>query len=194
LDTARLGRGEIIAAVSAVILLLVMFIFDWFSIDLGDDPLIGAAVAGADTGANAWVAFSFIDIVLFVTILVAIGFAVMAANAQSHNLPVAGSALVAAFGILSVLLILFRIISPPGAGDIPDGLDISVARDIGVFLGLLAAGGIAYGGYLGMQEEGTSFSAQADNLQNRDTTPPPPSRGGGTPPPPPPPSNQPPAV
>ena len=106
----------------------------------------------------------------------------MAANAQSVNLPVAGSALVAGLGILCVLLILYRIIDPPGEGDIPDGFDISIAREIGVFLGLIAAVGIAYGGYLGMQEEGTSFGDQADRLQNRDAG----TTTGGAPPPPPP--------
>lgn len=187
-----------IAAVSAILLLLIMWIFDWFSVDLGGDELLGTAVAGADLGANAWQAFSFIDIVLFVTSLVAIGLAVMAANAQSHNLPVAGSALVCGLGILSVVLVLFRIISPPGAGDIPDGFDIGISRDIGVFLGLIAAGGIAYGGYLAMQEEGTSFSAQGDRLQNRGAGDPPPPAAGPPPPtpggPPPPGSNPPPAV
>ena len=93
-----------------------MFIFSWFSFGASDDFAAGAGggFADIDVGLNAWESFGFIDIVLFITILVAIGFAVMAANAQSHNLPVAGSALVAGFGILSVLLILFRIISPPG--------------------------------------------------------------------------------
>jgi len=192
-----------IAAVSAAVLLLVMFILDWFAVDLGEDDL-GLGVTAIDTGANAWQAFGFIDIVLFITILVAIGLAVMAANAQSHNLPVAGSALVAGLGLLSVVLILYRIIDPPGADDIPDGFDISISREIGVFLGLIAAAGITYGGFAGMQEEGTSFAAQGDRLQNRgggtppppppDDQPPPAGRGGGAPPPPPRGSQPPPAV
>lgn len=196
MDTSRLGRGEMIAAVSAIVLLLVMFIFDWFAVDFGEDDL-GLGAAAVDTGANAWTAFSFIDIILFITILAAIGLAIMAANAQRPNLPVAGSALVAGLGLLSVLLILFRIISPPGGGDIPDGFDIGVTREIGVFIGLLAAAGIAYGGFQAMREEGTSFSDQGDRLQSRGPgtggtggTPPPPATG--TQPPPPPPPNQPP--
>ena len=39
--------------------------------------------------------------------------------------------------------------------------------EFGVFLGLIAAAGIAYGGWASMQEEGTSFGAQAENLQDR---------------------------
>lgn len=159
-----------IAAVSAVVLLLVMFIFTWFSYEAG------AGGFSAEVGLNAWEAFGFIDIILFITVLVAIGLAVLAANAQSPNLPVAGSALVAGLGLLCVVLVLFRIISPPdfGIGSF-EGVDdtVDIGRGIGVFLGLIAAGGIAYGGYAGMQEEGTSFSAQGDRLGNRGGTPPP---------------------
>ena len=174
MDAGRIGRGEMIAAISAVVLLIVMFIFTWFSVDFGSDSLgLGASV---DTGANAWQAFGFIDLVLFVTILVAIGGAVMSANAQSVNTPVAISAVTCGLGILCVLLILFRIIDPPGSGDIPDGFDIGINRGIGVFLGLIAAGGIAFGGWKAMEEEGTSFGDQAAGV------------GGGTgtsnPPPP----------
>lgn len=200
MDTSRLGRGEMIAAASAIALLLIMFIFSWFGVE--------------GFGANAWESFSFIDIILFITILVAVGLAVMKANSQSPNLPVAGSALVAGLGILSVLLILFRIISPPdfGIGDVAEafgGGEADIGREIGVFLGLLAAAGIAYGGWESMREEGTSFQAQKDRLQSHDTSPgsstgrdvpppPPPATGGTATPPPPPPrdpgSNPPPAV
>ncbi|MCB0875868.1 MAG: hypothetical protein KDB46_06700 [Solirubrobacterales bacterium] len=173
MDTNRLNQGEMIAAVSALLLLIVMFIFTWFSVDLGSNDLLSAA--GVDTGANAWQAFDFIDIVLFVTILVAVGGALMSANAQSVNTPVAISAITTVLGILSVLLILYRIIDPPGSGDIPDGFDISISRGIGVWLGLVLAGGIAYGGWRAMQEEGTSFGDQANRVQG----------GGGAPPPPP---------
>ena len=179
MDTNRLSQGEMIAAISAVLLLLIMFIFDWFGIggDIGDQ----ANAAGFDTGFNAWQSFDFIDIVLFITVLVAVGGALMAANAQSVNSPVAISAITAGLGILSVILILYRIIDPPG-GDVPEGLGVDISRKIGVFLGLIAAGGVAYGGWRAMQEEGTSYGGQADRFQNR-----PPGSGGGAPPPPPPP-------
>lgn len=174
-----------IAAVSAVALLIIMFLFDWFGNDFG--------------GASAWQSFSIIDIILFITVLVAIGSAVMAANAQSVDAPVAISALVAGLGILSVLLILFRIIDPPdfGAGEALDqardqaealGIDSSsipddagIGRKIGVWLGLIAAAGIAYGGFLAMQEEGTSFRDQGDRLQGNDPGGQPPAAGGPPP-------------
>ena len=181
MDTNRLNQGEMIAAVSAIALLLIMFIFKWFGVDVS-----GGFGVSVSASVNAWQAFGFIDIVLFITVLVAVGGAVMTANAQSVNTPVAISAITAALGILSVLLILYRIIDPPGPGGI-SGID--VGRKIGVFLGLIAAGGVAYGGWMAMQAEGTSFSEQGDRLQNRGTggpgAPPPPSSGtgGGAPPP-----------
>ena len=172
MDVNRLGRGEMIAAASALALLLIMFILDWFGIDSTTVSTGVGTIEVEGGGGNAWAVFDFIDIILFLTVLVAIGLALMAANASSPNLPVAGSALVAGLGILCVLLILFRII------DTPYDLD----RKIGVFLGLIAAAGIAYGGFLAMQEEGTSFSEQGDRLQSRGPGDPPPPSAGGTPP------------
>ncbi len=178
MDAGRIGRGEMIAAASAVALLIIMFL-PWFGIggDLGT-ALNQAQDLGfapdVDTSANAWQSFSFIDIVLFVTIIVAIGVAVAAAMARDVALPVAASAITAGLGILSVLLIAFRLIDTP----------YDSSRKFGVFVGLLAAIGIAYGGWRAMQEEGTSFGAQADRLQDRTTT----GSGPGAPPPPPPPS------
>lgn len=162
MDANRLGTGEKIAGISAAILFIDMFLLDWFGFGGRVETVVGSIDVGG--GANAWQAFGFIDIILFLTIGAAIAVAVMAANANDVNLPIAGSALVAGLGILSTVLILYRILDTPFGAD----------RKIGVFIGLLAAAGIAYGGWAAMQEEGTSFSDQAGGLQ-----------GGGDPPPPP---------
>ena len=63
------------------------------------------------------------------------------------------NAAVAVLGGLSVLLILFRIIDPPSFGSF-GGVSVDATLSIGIFLGLIAAAGIAYGGYSAMQEEG----------------------------------------
>jgi hypothetical protein len=62
----------------------------------------------------------------------------------SVSYPVAGSTVSTLFGGLALILIAYRIINPPGSGD--------VDRAIGAWLCLLAAAGITVGGYLGMQE------------------------------------------
>ena len=165
----NLRTGEKIAGASGVALILIMFIFDWFSVE-------AAGGIGPSFGGSAWEVFGGIDIVLFLAALAGIGLAVMSASQSNVNMPVALSAITAGLGGLAALLVLYRIISPPdgGLGDLVD-----VGRSIGVFLGLIAAAGVAYGGWVAMQEEGTSFGDQADRLQG--------GGGGGTPPPPPPP-------
>ncbi len=162
----NLGTGEKIAGASGVALILIMFIFDWFTADVG---------FGVEVGGNAWDTMEIIRFILLLAALAGIALAVMSATQSQVDMPIATSALAAGLGGLAVLLVLFRIISPPdgGAGDL-----IDIGRGIGVFLGLIAAAGVAYGGWAAMQEEGTSFSSQADSLGG----------GGDAPPPPPPPA------
>jgi len=176
-DTNRLRTGELIAGVAGVALLLIMFIFSWY--DVEDIP---------DSGFNAWEAFSFVDIILFITIVVAVGLAVATATATTVSLPVAASALTAGLGILSTLLILFRIIVTPDIEVF--GTDIDLGVQFGAFLGLIAAAAIAYGGWRSMQEEGTTFSGEADRVQDRvgDDTATTTRREPPPPPPPPPPT------
>ena len=129
MDTNRISRGEMIAAVSGIALFLIMFIFSWFGIDAS------AGAFSASAGANAWESFGFIDIILFFTVVVAVVGAALTANATDVNSPVAISAITAGLGILSVVLILFRIISPPdfGVGDLGDlgGIDVGGAPSRG---------------------------------------------------------------
>lgn len=165
MDVNNMNTGEKLAGVAGIALLIVMWLFNWFSADLGG----GGGFVDVDAGLNAWQSFGFIDIVLFLTAVVGIALAVTAGSQTSVDMPVALSAVTAGLGILSVVLIAFRIISPPDFGF---GLDLD--RSIGVFIGLIAAGGVAAGGWLAMQEEGSSFTS-------------PPSGGAAPPPPPPPP-------
>lgn len=178
MEAGRLGRGELIAAVSGAALFIIMFL-PWFGLggELGDafDQAQELGLApDVDTNANAWQAFGFIDIVLFVTVIVAVAFGVAAAMAQNVALPVAASAITSGLGILSLVLIAYRLLDTPSDS----------SRKFGVFLGLIAAAGVAYGGWVGMQEEGTSFGDQVDRAQG----------GGGAEPPPPPPPAAPPTA
>jgi hypothetical protein len=173
MDLTRLTQGEKIAGVSGIALILIMFIFKWFGLKAG---VAGFSVEGS---RNAWGSYGFIDIVLFITVVAAVGLALISASETEVGLPVALSAVVAGLGVLSVVLIVISIISPPdfGAGDI-SGIDHT--RKIGVWLGLIAAIGVAYGGWRAMQEEGTSFGGEADRFRG------PPDEGPGAGPPPPP--------
>ncbi len=51
------------------------------------------------------------------------------------------------------MLIIFRIISIPGPDVDIEGVDFD--RQIGIFLGFLAAAGVTFGGYTAMNERAT---------------------------------------
>ena len=71
-------------------------------------------------------------------------------------MPVAMSAITAGLGGLATL-------TDPLPDHRPARCDAGTwSSTVGVFLGLIAAAGITYGGWMAMQEEGTSFSGQAD--------------------------------
>lgn len=152
MDIGRLGRGEQIAGASALALLIIALFIDWFSIG----PI----------GIGGFEAAGFLrDLVMLLAIVGGLTLAVIAGTQQSVNAPVAPSAVVAGIAILNTLLILIWVISPPGGGT--EGLGIEVGRSLGLFLGLIASAGIAYGAWLTMQDEGTSFGDQADRLRDR---------------------------
>lgn len=153
LDAGRLGRGELIAGISGVLLFIFMF-FSWFGVpgfagDVIDQAQDLGVAIDVDTTANAWQAFDFIDLVLLLAVIISVGFAIMSATGSNENLPVAGGALTAGIGIIATLLVLYRIIDPPS----------DAGREIGVWLGLITSAGIAVGGWISMQEQGGASSS-----------------------------------
>jgi hypothetical protein len=188
MDVNRLSQGEKIAAGSGVLLFIVMF-FSWFGAS-GDVEALGNAV-GVDTSFNAWQSFDFIDLILFVTVVAAVGAAGAKAADARVDFPL--STVVTGLGGLSTLLVLYRVLDPPG----------DASRKFGLFLGLILAAALTYGAWLAMQEEGTSFQDAADRVGGGGSDPGSGAGGGDTyaPPPaddpyaaPPPPSDEPPSA
>lgn len=193
MEADRLSTGEKISAVSAALLFVFMF-FDWFGAEVSSVTGFSGDVPG---GGSAWDALDVIPLFLMLAIVVAIGVAVVRLTDADLEPPISMNAIVAALGGLAVLLILYRIIDPPGGGDF-GGVTVDTTLKLGIFLGLLAAAGIAYGGYSAMREEGATFGDAADRLsgsgggQSAAGGPPPPAAGQQPPPPPPPQSQNPP--
>ncbi|MGN6253631.1 MAG: hypothetical protein ACTHO8_01400 [Solirubrobacterales bacterium] len=160
MDANRLSTGEKIAGAAAILLFIFMF-FDWYSVDVSVSG--GAFVGSASGGGDAWEAFSVIDLILLLTVLVAAVAVTINLTDALIEPPVPMNALVAVLGGVSVLLIVYRIIDTPSAGSFP-GVSVDVSPAVGIFLGLIAAAGIAYGGYRAMQEEGITFGDVGDRL------------------------------
>jgi uncharacterized membrane protein YhaH (DUF805 family) len=197
MEVDKLSTGEKIAGVSGVLLFIFMF-FDWFSVS-ASNGFISVSVGG-----NAWDTLDVIPLILLIAIVAAVGVAVVRLTDAVFEPAISMNAVVSVLGAVSFLLILYRIVSPPDSG--VSGIDVS--PEVGIFLGLIAAAGIAYGGYRAMQEEGVTFGDVGNRLGGGGgghghggpgapggtppqppsaTPPPPPPPPASTPPPPPPP-------
>jgi hypothetical protein len=188
----KLSPGEKIAGGSAILLFIFMF-FDWFGVEVTGVGGFSGSVPGE--GGNAWQALDLIPIILLIAIVAALVMAGLRLADSAYEPAVPMSTIVTVLGVISVLLIVFRIIFPPSFGSF-GGVSVDATLSLGIFLGLIAAGGIAYGGYSTMKEEGITFGDAADRLggggsgpspshQHSSTTPPPPPPPSSSPPPPP---------
>jgi hypothetical protein len=124
----RLRDGEWIAGAGGVALLAAMFLH-WY----GAGPF----------EVTAWQAFDVLDVLLA---LVPLGLVVTQATRSSPSIPVAFSVFTMLAGGLAALLILYRIGNQPGPNDL-------VEVQAGAWLGFVAAGLIAAGGWRSMRVE-----------------------------------------
>jgi hypothetical protein len=189
MDLNRLTQGEKIAGVAAILLFIFMF-FDWYGVSVSGGG-ISASFPGA--GGNAWDTLDVIPIILLLGIIATLAIVALSASESEVELPVHGATIIAAVGAVSVLLILFRIIDTPTFATYA-GVSAEGSVEFGIFLSLIAAAGVAFGGWRAMQEDGVTFGDAADRLSGGGGGggSQPPAGGPPPPPPPPPPSPSPP--
>jgi hypothetical protein len=139
----RLTRGQMIAAVGAVVLLVAMFL-PWIGVSGPSIPAGITVPSGVDTSSseNIWKG-STLDVYLLITVIVAALPALLALtdSAEEFSFVAAATFLL---GVVAVILIAAYL-----TVDFPDGAD----RKIGAFIGAAAAIAIAFGGFRAMQEE-----------------------------------------
>jgi hypothetical protein len=161
-EVSRLRTADRIVAVGAIGLFVFMFFFSWLGASVSGG---GIALPGASLRFNSsftgWEAFTVSRWVWLATILVALGMVALIATQREVNSPVSPSAAVAGLGGLSTLLILYRIVHHPHGGVSNGFVHVSWGIEIGIWLGLVAALAIAYGGYRAMQREGVAPTSDA---------------------------------
>jgi hypothetical protein len=157
LDISRLRRADWIVGGGAVALFIFLFFFKWFGVSSNISTVAGVNVGGS-ASSNGWDTFTNSRWIWLITIIVALGAVVVIAGQRKLESPVQPSVIVAGLGALSTVLILYRIIHHPTANASVGAFHASVGIKIGIWLGLIAAAAITYGGYLKMQDEGTSLS------------------------------------
>jgi hypothetical protein len=157
-DISRLRRSDQIIGVSAILFFVFLFIFKWYGVSSS------SSVSGVSfsSSANGWNTFHNSRWLWIITIIVALGAVAVSAGLLNLKSPVQLGVLVTGLGALSAIFILYRIFDHPSAGASGTiaGVHYSASAGIkiGIWLGLIAAVGLTYGGYLAMQDEGTSLA------------------------------------
>jgi hypothetical protein len=139
--TGRLTRGQMIAAVGGILLLVAMWL-PWVGLS---GPSLPSGVPGAidtSTSENIWKGSS-IDIYLLITGVVAILPALLALTDSAEEFSFVSAATLLLGAVAVILVVAFLTV------DFPDGAD----RKLGAYLGLAGAIVIAVGGFRAMQEE-----------------------------------------
>jgi multisubunit Na+/H+ antiporter MnhF subunit len=163
----RLHRGQLLAMVAALALLLVMAL-DWYTTKAGEQarkdapnvqPQVNQETVPSETSKlntfaetqekTAWQAHAVVDRIILIALLGAIGCAIVAAwlaAAGKKIGPPSPSALASVFGLLACVLIVYRIIQPPG-------LNAVAEVKAGAPLGLLCVGLLAFGARIAVRDE-----------------------------------------
>jgi hypothetical protein len=141
---AALTHGELIAAASALLLLILMSATEWYSVA----GIPGtSAHAQAVTTQNAWTALTVVRWLMLLTIVSAFAsVAVHVFRASASAVAVARLA-VTALGSLTALLVTYRVLI-----DLPSPSDV-VDQKLGAVLGVVCAYGIAVGGFESIREQ-----------------------------------------
>ena len=153
-DISRLRRCDRIIGISAVAFFIFLFFFKWYGVSSNVSTIAGVNV---NISRNGWNTFTNSRWIWLLTILVALAAVAVVAGQVKLELPVKPGVIVTGLGALSVILILYRIIDHPTASASFGSFHASVGIKIGIWLGLIAAAGVTYGGYLAMQDEGVSL-------------------------------------
>jgi hypothetical protein len=155
----RVNVGELLSAVSAVLLLAAMFATKWYGVAGVPDP--SYARPATSTAENGFNGLTDIRWVMLVTIAAAIGSVFLHASQREHGTKTDTSRVVAALGALTALLLIYRVlIDLPGDGTVLD-------QKLGAFLGLLCALGIAWGGYESILQQRARGAAVAPRSRRR---------------------------
>jgi len=145
--SARLGA--VIAAAGGVVLIISLFL-TWYEVtgagiaesitDVIDD--VTGSSLGGELSRTGWESFEFTDLICAFAGGMAMVRGLVALAGDDDNPPIPGPMLVTALGAVAAAAVAYRIANPPGVG---------FDREIGVWIGLLGAAGVAYGSAIALR-------------------------------------------
>jgi hypothetical protein len=158
-DISRLRRAEKIVGAGAIALFIFVFFFKWYGVSSNVTSIAGVNINVSHTG---WETFTNSRWVWLLTIVAALAAVLLAATQSKLELPLKPGVIVAGLGALSTALIFYRIVHHPTASASFGGFHASAGIKIGIWLGLIAAVAITYGGYLATQEDAAPAAAASE--------------------------------
>ncbi|HEV7584416.1 MAG TPA: hypothetical protein VGO14_01425 [Solirubrobacteraceae bacterium] len=161
-DIGRLRRAEQLIGGGAVALFVFLFFFKWYGVSTNLTSISGVNINVSRTG---WETFTNSRWIWLLTIIVALAAVALVAMRRTIELPVSPGAVVTGLGALSTLFILYRIVHHPTASASVGSFHASAGIKLGIWLGLLAAVAITYGGLLSMQHAAPATEAHESSGQ-----------------------------
>jgi hypothetical protein len=157
-EPERLRAGELLAGAGGLALLVAMIV-PWY------DGLHLSVRLGSfyfpHTSQDAWNAFTVLDVYLAIVALSALWLLYAQATRRSPALPVSLGVVVTVMAAVAALLVLWRILDPPGlrlGRPLPAFIADHLSRRVlaGPWLGLAACIAIAAGGWRSLRREGVA--------------------------------------
>src|SRR6185503_13738949 len=139
MDLSRIRRGELIAAVGGIVLLIVLLFVNWYSAGAEVSTPLGSVSVEGDFGA--WDGQGFLgtiaNLIILAAAIAAVGLAILTATSRTVALPVAASALTAGLGIAAFVMVFLRMVFQPGENEF-------IELRFGIWLALISTAVVAY--------------------------------------------------
>lgn len=133
MQLSRLRRGEIIAFVSALALVVLMFAVPWFQFTNS---------GGGHTSANAWTSLPILRWLILVTAATGLMLGYFQVSREAPALPVAWDVIVVTLGAITTVIVLIGLLTDAGS------------PRIGAFAGLVAVAALTDGAFMSLRQEG----------------------------------------
>ena len=137
----RAPTGELTSALSALVLLIVTFATKWYGIVALPHSADRAGIQGA---TSAWTQLTLGRWLIVASVLVAIGSVALHLSQRAHGSQTDTSLIITVIGTLTALELGYRVLV-----NMPSPHSVIDAK-LGAYLGVLAATGVAVGGYESM--------------------------------------------
>ncbi len=155
MDFSRLKAGDWVIAVSAVVLFVSSFL-KWFTGKVSGMAVGKVSISGWDV--DGWPVWVGLPVLIGLAMLAVVALRAYSPQTELPRLPVSWGRVLLFGGLVAAGLIFLKFLVMEDASLPGLGVEIDVGRGAGIWLALLAAIGLAVGGYLKWREETSGAS------------------------------------